>query len=128
MKVTPVAVTYNLPDGTEQTDNVFARNLRYSNAMRLMGILMAGAKRKEIVDENGETQTTMDLGDASFENRAKYNLELIAQRLCDADGKKLFDVEGVDAWSDDDGGSVKIVAYAKALDVKTKTTEEVAGN
>ena len=100
-----------------KTEHAYVRRLRYSTSARLYGMIRAG------FSEGGK----VSIKDIPAENLANYRLNLIAESVVDAEGKKLYTPEEVDAWSDEEFGVERINAYAEAIDVKVDK-ETVAGN
>ena len=100
-----------------KTDRVFARRLRHSTSIRLFGLLRAG------VDANGD----VDPNRIPAENVCNFQLNLISESITDEGGKRLYSVDDVDMWGEEDDGTEKINAYVAALN-PTKDKETVAGN
>ncbi len=107
-----VTITY-----ADKTDHVFVRRLRHSTTMRLFGMLRAGLTDKGDIDGNK----------VSPENLSNFQLNLISESVVDESGNRLFTIDQVDEWGEEDGGSEKINAYVAALN-PNKGKEVVAGN
>jgi hypothetical protein len=144
-----LSITYGNKDN-EKTDHIFVRRLKYSTAMRLLGVLMSGSTSETTVDEKGEQVQIVKSGTNVADNRGHYNLEVIAARVTDQQGKPLYSIEDVEAWGDPVGfagpdniiaddmvdlyekacqlGAQKITAYAKALTPAARTPEQIGGN
>lgn len=131
-RVTPMTVEYELVDGTKAKDRIYVRRLRYSNGMRLIGILMYGINAADVQEAPkapeaaGNAQESapqeMDKGKLiqnALYNTAQYNLELIASRVCTKDGKQLYTADDIDAWSEPD-------APAELLDTEGAFVDDAA--
>lgn len=110
--VRKLSIKYN-----DKTDEVFARRLRHSSTMRLFGMLRGG------MGEDGK----LDVQHISAGNIANFQINLIAESICDESGRVLFTPDQVDEWGEEEDGAAKINAYVLAIN-PSKEKEVVAGN
>lgn len=111
MQIEPLEIKYT-HQGAEVVDNVFVRRLPYRKRSKLFTMIQTN-----FVEVGGEQQVRADVG-------ADFTVKLIAQSLCDSDGKDVVNEDRVDEWSDD-----KINAYRKAIrEFQSPTLEQAAKN